>query len=381
MGKPFLTRKRRAICAPLGLLLASCHSSSHSPGSPVKKWEFVTGQLHEASRGSFYEEQIPTIGADGTIYAGGSHGLYALHPDGTEAWFYNSFYQSPYYPIHFVVIDDHGDIWFDVTSTLPNSGNVVRVNPSGEETSAVGLTSRITQIAESPDGAMVANGRFIDIEGKVATLRPWILGGYFYSFGADGTPYSAGSGVTAYEADHNMKWTTNTSSSGEPVIGSDGTIYVGGWGALSAINADGTGKWSYAVPRKLALSPAVASDGTVYFGSDDGNLYALNPEGRLKWKYSDGAAVHTTPAITKNGNIYFGSGNNLECVDANGKLKWKFVTGGQVFSPTIGDDGTIYFQNGEGKVVALQDSEANGGLSGQWPKRGGGVRNTSRAPH
>ena len=35
-------------------------------------------------------------------------------------------------------------------------------------------------------------------------------------------------------------------------------------------------------------SPAIGSDGTIYIGSKDYNLYAINPDGSLKWKYATG---------------------------------------------------------------------------------------------
>ena len=76
-------------------VLGSCHSFSRSAESasraspaPTKKWEFSTGHPALLCRGCYYEEQIPAIGSDGTIYAGGSRGLYALHPDGTYARMY-----------------------------------------------------------------------------------------------------------------------------------------------------------------------------------------------------------------------------------------------------------------------------------------------------
>ena len=143
------------------------------------------------------------------------------------------------------------------------------------------------------------------------------------------------------------------------------------------MNSDGTGKWSFLVPDHIVMSPSVANDGTVYFGCDDSNVYAVAPDGRLKWKFQTGGAVRSTPAITKNGTIYFGSlDKRLYAVSAEGELKWAFTTGGQVYSPAIADDGTIYVQNGEAKLYAIQDPEQNGGLAGQWPKRGGGLRNT-----
>ena len=186
-------------------------------------------------------------------------------------------------------------------------------------------------------------------------------------------------GLTAYGPDRNAKWPQNIDAGGEPVLSSDGTIYVGGNGALTAVNGDGTGKWSFSLQGHMIASPVIASDGTLYFGSDDSNLYALDPNGRVQWKFATGGEIHSTPALAKNGTIYLGgTDRNLDAIGADGKLKWKFATAGQVFSPAIDDDGTIYFQNGEGKLFAIQDTESNGGLDGQWPKRGAGLRNTAR---
>src|SRR5271156_1512485 len=137
-----------------------------------------------------------------------------------------------------------------------------------------------------------------------------------------------------------------------------GQTMGGGNGVFTAVNPDGTGKWSYSLTGHMVASPAIASDGTLYFGSDDSNLYALDSNGRVKWKFATDGAVTSTPALAKNGTVYFGgTDHNLYA---------------------IGADGTIYFQNGEGKLFAIQDTENNGGLDGQWPKRGAGSRNTAR---
>jgi outer membrane protein assembly factor BamB len=365
--------------------LGSCHSFSRSAESasrtspaPTKKWEFSTGHPAPLCRGCYYEEQIPAIGSDGTIYAGGSRGIYALRPDGTQKWYYENLYQPIGYAIHFVLIDDNENIWFDAANTTPGSGSVIRVGPDGQDKGGVGLTSPIMQIAEAYDGSVAANGTVIDISGKSAQPKPWNLGGVS-SFSQDGGAYSTGGILTAFSPDHNVGWIKNIPAAGEPVLAADGTIYVGGNDALSAVNPDGTGKWSFLVPNHVAISPSVANDGTVYFGCDDGNVYAVAPDGRLKWKFSTEGPVRSTPAIAKNGTIYFGSlDQKLYAVGADGKLKWAFTTKGQVFSPTIADDSTIYVQTGEAKLYAIQDAEENGGLAGQWPKRGGGLRNTSR---
>ena len=71
-----------------------------------------------------------------------------------------------------------------------------------------------------------------------------------------------------------------------PAIGSDGTIYVGSWdNNLYAINPDGSKKWAFETSGNVYSSPAIGSDGTIYVGSDDNNLHAINPDGSKKWAF------------------------------------------------------------------------------------------------
>jgi len=369
-------------------ILASCHSSGTAPASsalaPTKKWEFSTGALHPLPRGDFFDDQSPAIGSDGTLYVPGNSGLYAVRPDGTQKWFYRAQYQSPAFPIHFALVDDNGNIWIDETAEVGRLvGGAIELNPDGSEKPFAISRERVTQLSEAYDGtvyvAMGGSAVPVPIDGKGADLNKGV-GGYFFSFAQDGTTYAVlAHQLVAYGNDHNTKWTQAGDAGGEPVLGSDGTIYVGGNGAFTAVNPDGTGKWSFSLQNHMIQSPAIATDGTVYFGGDDSNLYALDPNGRVKWKFATAGAIKSTPALAKNGTVYLGgTDHNLYAIASDGKLKWKFTTAGQVFSPTIGDDGTIYFQNGEGKLFAIQDSENNGGLDGQWPKRGAGSRNTAR---
>jgi outer membrane protein assembly factor BamB len=73
------------------------------------------------------------------------------------------------------------------------------------------------------------------------------------------------------------------------------------------VSPDGILKWDYATGGSVSSTPAVAADGTLYFGSDDGYVYALNPDGSLKWKYLIGDAVRSSPAIAADGVMYVGS--------------------------------------------------------------------------
>ena len=140
----------------------------------------------------------------------------------------------------------------------------------------------------------------------------------------------------------------------------------------------GNQRWKFAAKGRIASTAAVAN-GTVYFGAYDGNLYALETgTGQLKWKFAtEGehrfAATHlhgsqpmkevmpdpfdcylSSPAIW-NGTVYFGSGDgNVYAVDANtGALKWKFKTGDVVHASPAIADGKVYIGSWDSYFYAL----------------------------
>jgi hypothetical protein len=64
--------------------------------------------------------------------------------------------------------------------------------------------------------------------------------------------------------------------------------------------------WAYKTGGAIWGAPAV-NDGTVYFGSDDGNLYAVDAQnGSLRWKFPSQGIVRSRPAIL-GGLVYFAS--------------------------------------------------------------------------
>ena len=105
-----------------------------------------------------------------------------------------------------------------------------------------------------------------------------------------------------------------------------------------------TQKWTFLTGDVIKSIPAIATDGTIYFGSDDKNVYALNPDGTQKWKFTTGGAVQSSPVIGKDGTIYIGSNDTkFYALSPNGTKKWEFITKGHIEeSATIGTDGTIY---------------------------------------
>lgn len=106
-------------------------------------------------------------------------------------------------------------------------------------------------------------------------------------------------------------------------------------------------------------SPAVGSDGAVYFGSTDNNVYAINPDGSLRWRYETGGLIDTcSPAIGIDGTVIVGSNDGtLRAFDpVSGALRWShaFGTGIAVSnSPAVATDGTLYVKPSDGFLYAL----------------------------
>jgi outer membrane protein assembly factor BamB len=265
------------------------------------------------------------IGSDGTLYIPGNSGLYAVRPDGTQKWFYRAQYQSAAFPIRLVLVDDNGNMCCDETAEVDRIvGGAMEVNSDGHEMPGAVSRERVSQLSEAYDStffvAMGGSAVPVHIAGKGADLSAHIAG-YFFSYAQDGTTYRVlDHSLVAYTRDRNVKWTVDVDAGGEPTLASDGTIYVGGNGAFTAVDSDGTAKWSF--PRKghLIASPAIVTDGTLHFGSDDGNLYALDSSGKMKWKFSTAAEIQSTPALAKNGTLYLGgTDNNLYAIGSDGR--------------------------------------------------------------
>lgn len=161
---------------------------------------------------------------------------------------------------------------------------------------------------------------------------------------------------------NNTKWSylnQNLTVHGSPVIGSNGTIYVGGAnGILYAFNPNGKLKWTLTTKSQIMGSPTIGNDGTIYF-SNYKNTYAVRPNGTVLWKcvtgdYNSGSS----PVIGKNKTVYVTVTNNiagtLYAISNSGVIKWKYSMG-QIYgtSPVIGPDGTIYMVDYKGRMYAI----------------------------
>ncbi|MBU1875021.1 PQQ-binding-like beta-propeller repeat protein, partial [bacterium] len=203
--------------------------------------------------------------------------------------------------------------------------------------------------------------------------------------GCDGTIYigSYDSTLYAINPDGSEKWLFNTGGSvfSPPLIGSDGTIYFGSYDTnLYAINSDGDKKWQFSTDHPVLSSPSIGSDGIVYVGTYYGptyyNLYAINPDGSEKWRFNIGAATFSSPSIGSDGTIYIGSLDyNLYSINPDGSEKWRFSAGSSITSSSssIGNDGTIYIGSNDNNLYAISPDGSE-----KWRfMTGGSIRSSS----
>jgi len=169
------------------------------------------------------------------------------------------------------------------------------------------------------------------------------------------------------------KFQTGDEIDSSPAIGPEGTVYVGSDdGNLYAIDPE-TGEeiWRFKTGEEIQSSPAVGPFGTIYVGSLDGRLYAIKPNGDLKWSFNIADYIFSSPAIGPDGRvIYIGaSDGSLYAFNASGTLKWKFEAGGKIVStPSIGHDGlehVVYFGSTNRHVYAV--AADNGDLKWTFP--------------
>lgn len=95
--------------------------------------------------------------------------------------------------------------------------------------------------------------------------------------------------------------------------------------------------WSYEAGGEIDSSAAVVG-GTVFAGSQKGELAALNLEnGAVYWKYSTGSSIGESSPAWSDGSVYIGDlAGVLHAIDArNGRGRWTFKTGGEIKSSPV----------------------------------------------
>jgi outer membrane protein assembly factor BamB len=146
---------------------------------------------------------------------------------------------------------------------------------------------------------------------------------------------------------------------GGPTVGPDGDLYLGADG-LYRLTRDGEEVWHYPdgedEPGHVFSTPAVAPDGKVYFGGQDGFVTALSGEGEKLWQYKITADVDGSAALARDGTVYVGADDGrLHALRPDGSLRWSFVSQKDVRSSVaVGHDGAVYMTSFDGSLYALE---------------------------
>lgn len=192
-----------------------------------------------------------------------------------------------------------------------------------------------------------------------------------------------------YSGDRPWAFKTGKGVFSTPVIGADGTIYVGSADHnFYAIRPDGTEKWHITTGEIIdsaaaigAYDPALGS-APVTFPSGDGKLYHIrtddgvtDPAARILWTFD--AAAHNPGGAYNNwfegnvvlgfdGTIYAGNTNfNYYALTPDGKLKWAYRTASNNWSAAaIDDQGNLYWGSCDTYIHAVSPDGTK-----RWTKR------------
>jgi outer membrane protein assembly factor BamB len=370
----------------------------------------------------------PAIAPDGTIYIGSGNGaLYAINPDGTLKWRYETGGALPASP----AIGSDGTVYIGSMDR-----QFYAIHPDGTLKWIFPTKNIFTSSAAiGADGTIYAAGTNLDkilfqcvSDSSCVTTTGQLCGGAHPPCPTGQVCVDTSCAIPTDQACsvNNPCPGDQTCVSGLPVSFTVTTQL----GALFAINPNGTTKWiaglyNTAIPGVLNTplsgevhsSPAVAPDGTIYIGSrgdvpydrsdlcDDtsdyptsdawpvkpvnGHVYAFSPNGTMLWDFKTLGRVDSSPSIGADGTVYIGSQQTRKfygkdhsvlldegsettgfvyAINPNGTSKWFVDLFGDVdSSPAIGSDGTLYVGSDNFHVYAL--NPANGATIWVQPTR------------
>lgn len=327
------------------------------------KWRYDVGGAIESS---------PLVGNNDDIFVTGSEGrLYGISSEGTRRWGWANHYDT---------------------------GSSIRSSPSmgSDGTIYFGDSQGRLHAVSSFDGLKPGTGSWpVDVTTAEIVTPPVIsrdrtvyvgaTDGHVYAYDPDGvrlwkTVSNIGSvmvGMAMVEREYSVLLPSGTVRTTIVVV----LYVVTNDGNLVAVSGeDGSVQWSYPLTGPLRSAPVVGPDGTIYVGTSTG-LIALNPDidaltPRLRF-------VHVspdvgTPVIDSNGIIHFMSDKTVMAISPGNVPQWQYFIGADADGPlTITRDGVLLVAAENGYLYALETGSV--GLNPEnWPTFQRNARNTGR---
>ena len=240
----------------------------------------------------------------------------------------------------------------------------------------VPATAQVAEAAKAPWPSMRHDARNTGrtaLAGKYRGDKPWAFRtgkGIFSTpvIGADGTVYvgSADSSFYAIRRTGKLRWRFRTGNiiDSAAVLRGKTVTFGSGDETLYRLTTKKRVVWRFR-PTKPPVegqevnwwegNADVGPNGVVYAGNTGGYEYAVTPKGKLKWAFAAGNSVWTDPAFAPDGTAYVGSvDRSVYALDTDGNKLWSTPTlGFVVSSPALGSDGTVYVGSFDSNLYAL----------------------------
>lgn len=157
---------------------------------------------------------------------------------------------------------------------------------------------------------------------------------------------------------------------GTPSISDDALIYAPAGPTLFVLDSEGALQWQLGTSSTEnfgIISPAIASDGTIYQtnsgGPDAAQIYALDPateDVKSGWPYEvtegDDNGIPSFPVVDSEGTVYFGdvANQSIYAVDKDGNELFSYATGDHIAeaSPAL-VDGVLYISSDDGLLYVI----------------------------
>jgi outer membrane protein assembly factor BamB len=320
---------------------------------------------------------------DGNVYLAGEDGsLTALDASGRTRW------GVGYFPgVGGHAVGPDGTVFYGTSAwSLPVTSEIVARRPDGEILWTRPVAGGVSRIAVADDGSLrVLSG----VQDRVlSALAPdggerWSLpvASAAMALGADGTAYLPVGGsarrvggilplgaLRAVGPDGTVRWTAPARLDGSnPVVGGDGTIYVGG-SPMVALRPDGSRAWSFPATSDRLAPKAIAVDGTLYVtaGETGRDLALAGPSARARVRVPRLSTQRALLARVRVSPTRFRlRGSESLCPTPGGPCRPAHPLGA-VLSFSLTRDGAVLFvvrRARDGKVVSRVVRRAHPGIS------------------
>jgi outer membrane protein assembly factor BamB len=319
---------------------------------------------------------------------GTNAGLLALHSDGTVKWrFPLSGIEGRSLEGSFG-LDSNDTVYFTAGGDFFSPKALFAVSANGQELWRYQSTNNMTAPVEiANDGSVL----FLSRDSKKSELVRFdaqgIRNGYYRQEGENGSSFSVDwegvvylpgsrtNTMTAIGRDGTVRWRFNSLLSAylAPTIGPDGSLYftaagLGGPHFLVALSKDGKLKWQLPLGTHWCFNPpAVALDGSLYLVTAEPKLTAVNPNGTVRWTFQPPRR--------------FSRRRPVNWKEFKRLLNENFRDGMNVFTapPTLTPDGILCVCFGSPYDVMYALNVGVGlATNSPWPLKGGDLRQTRR---